>query len=43
MSTHHEFYLERATEARRDASNTPLQNVETEARKAAVAELQVSE
>ena len=69
MSTHHEFYLERASEARRDASNTPLQSVrerclraaeaweqmaarvertgrmraETEARKAAVAELQVSE
>ena len=27
MSTHHEFYLERASEARRDADQTPLQNV----------------
>ena len=69
MSTHHEFYLERAAEARRDAEQTPLQNVrerclraahaweqmadrvertgrmraETEAKKAAMAELQVSQ
>jgi hypothetical protein len=69
MSTHHDFYLERASEARRDADATPLQNVrdrclraaeaweqmaarvertgrmraETEARKAAMIELQVSE
>ena len=27
MSTHHEFYLERAAEARRDAASTALQNV----------------
>ena len=37
MSTHHEFYLERAAEARRDAQATPLQNVRERCLRAAEA------
>ena len=37
MSSHHEFYLERASEARRDAANTPLQNVRDRCLRAAEA------
>jgi hypothetical protein len=37
MSTHHEFYLERAAEARRDAEATPLQNVRDRCLRAAAA------
>jgi hypothetical protein len=37
MSTHHEFYLERAAEARRDADQTPLQNVRDRCLRAAAA------
>ena len=37
MSTHHEFYLERAAEARRDAAATPLQNVRDRCLRAAEA------
>ena len=37
MSTHHEFYLERAAEARRDADQTPLQNVRDRCLRAAEA------
>ena len=37
MSTHHEFYLERAAEARRDAEATPLQNVRERCLRAAEA------
>ena len=37
MSTHHEFYLERAAEARRDAAHTPLQNVRDRCLRAAEA------
>ena len=37
MSTHHEFYLERAAEARRDAASTALQNVRDRCLRAAEA------
>jgi hypothetical protein len=37
MSTHHDFYLERAAEARRDAEATPLQNVRDRCLRAAEA------
>ena len=37
MSTHHDFYLERAAEARRDADATPLQNVRDRCLRAAEA------
>ena len=37
MSTHHDFYLERASEARRDAEATPLQNVRERCLRAAEA------
>jgi hypothetical protein len=37
MSTHHEFYLERAAEARRDADATQLQNVRDRCLRAAEA------
>ena len=37
MSTHHEFYLERASEARRDAALTTLQNVRERCLRAAAA------
>lgn len=37
MSSHHEFYLERAAEARRDADATQLQNVRERCLRAAEA------
>ena len=37
MSTHHDFYLERAAEARRDAEATPLQTVRERGLRAAEA------
>jgi len=37
MSTHHEFYQERAAEARRDAEATSLQNVRERCLRAAAA------
>lgn len=37
MSTHHDFYLERASDARREADSTPLQNVRDRCLRAAEA------
>lgn len=37
MSTHHDFYLERAADARREAESTPLQNVRDRCLRAAEA------
>jgi hypothetical protein len=37
MSTHHEFYLERAADARRDAEAASLQNVRDRCLRAAAA------